>query len=157
MAFSCSLIKQTAGLLKGHKPEGVFAYRCLAILNFEISFTADTCRLSAVVRFSMRMCLLEGCWRGWSIQKVSDSSNNYRVDPSSCAEANNIVIGLLHNFILDCTAVGVAVRSGHLCTQPLHAALGISASVRASLYIYNTPAEVEVFISELKDAIKFFS
>jgi len=52
---------------------------------------------------------------------------------------------------------GVAVRSGHLCTQPLHAALGISASVRASLYIYNTPAEVEVFISELKDAIKFFS
>ena len=37
---------------------------------------------------------------------------------------------------------GVAVRSGHHCTQPLHDALGVSSSARASLYIYNTEAEV---------------
>ena len=51
---------------------------------------------------------------------------------------------------------GVAVRSGHHCTQPLHAALGIPASARASPYIYNTAAEVAAFGAELRDAIKFF-
>ena len=39
---------------------------------------------------------------------------------------------------------GVAVRSGHHCTQPLHSALGVSSSARASLYIYNTEAEVSL-------------
>lgn len=52
---------------------------------------------------------------------------------------------------------GVAVRSGHLCTQPLHRELGISASVRASPYFYNTTGEIDVFIEALEDAISFFS
>ncbi len=38
---------------------------------------------------------------------------------------------------------GVAVRAGHHCTQPLHTLLGISASTRASFYLYNTPAEID--------------
>ena len=37
---------------------------------------------------------------------------------------------------------GIAVRAGHHCTQPLHRELGISGSCRASLYLYNTEAEV---------------
>jgi cysteine desulfurase/selenocysteine lyase len=52
---------------------------------------------------------------------------------------------------------GVAVRSGHHCTQPLHRHLGINASVRASLYFYNTKADVDAFIAGLEDTIKFFS
>ncbi|MCO5580472.1 hypothetical protein L7F22_034340 [Adiantum nelumboides] len=52
---------------------------------------------------------------------------------------------------------GVAVRSGHHCTQPLHRHLGINASVRASLYFYNTKKEVDAFINGLKDTISFFS
>lgn len=52
---------------------------------------------------------------------------------------------------------GVAVRSGHLCTQPVHRHLGISSSVRASPYIYNTKAEVDAFVDALKDAIQFFT
>ena len=51
---------------------------------------------------------------------------------------------------------GVAVRSGHHCTQPLHRYLGINASARASLYIYNTETEVNDFIRELEDVILFF-
>ena len=51
---------------------------------------------------------------------------------------------------------GVAVRSGHHCTQPLHRVLGIPASARASLYIYNTKAEVDSFIEALRDTVKFF-
>jgi cysteine desulfurase/selenocysteine lyase len=44
---------------------------------------------------------------------------------------------------------GVAVRAGHHCTQPLHERLGVSATSRASFYLYNTLAEVD----ELGDAI----
>ena len=51
---------------------------------------------------------------------------------------------------------GVATRSGHHCTQPLHRYLEIGASARASLYIYNTTAEVDVFIESLKDTVAFF-
>lgn len=57
--------------------------------------------------------------------------------------------------LLDNSAV--AVRSGHHCTQPLHRYLGINASARASLYIYNTPAEVDTFVEALEDTIKFFT
>jgi len=38
---------------------------------------------------------------------------------------------------------GVAVRAGHHCTQPLHHLLGITASTRASFYLYNRPEEVD--------------
>ncbi|MEO1496440.1 MAG: cysteine desulfurase [Planctomycetota bacterium] len=44
---------------------------------------------------------------------------------------------------------GVAVRAGHHCTQPLHDRLGISASTRASFYLYNTTAEVDIFVETL--------
>jgi cysteine desulfurase/selenocysteine lyase len=56
-----------------------------------------------------------------------------------------------------CLQTGVAVRSGHLCTQPVHRYLGIASSVRASPYIYNTRAEVDAFVGALQEAISFFS
>lgn len=51
---------------------------------------------------------------------------------------------------------GIAVRSGHHCTQPLHQQLSIGASSRASLYVYNTAAEVDKFIESLESTIKIF-
>lgn len=51
---------------------------------------------------------------------------------------------------------GVAIRSGHHCTQPLHRHLKAAATARASLYFYNTREEIDVFIAALKDAIEFF-
>jgi cysteine desulfurase/selenocysteine lyase len=51
---------------------------------------------------------------------------------------------------------GVAIRSGHHCTQPLHSHFGITGTARASLYFYNTLAEVDEFMVALKDAIAFF-
>lgn len=46
---------------------------------------------------------------------------------------------------------GVAVRSGHHCTQPLHRKLGINFSCRASFAIYNTMEEVKYFIKSLDE------
>jgi cysteine desulfurase/selenocysteine lyase len=44
---------------------------------------------------------------------------------------------------------GIAVRAGHHCTWPLHDRLGIPASTRASFYLYNTPAEVDLLVEVL--------
>ena len=51
---------------------------------------------------------------------------------------------------------GIAVRAGHHCTQPLHDSLGISASTRASFYLYNTPEEVDHLVSTVGDVAKMF-
>ena len=48
--------------------------------------------------------------------------------------------------------MGVAVRTGHHCAQPLMHALGIEATARASFAIYNTREEVDIFIESLKRA-----
>ncbi|WP_404305071.1 aminotransferase class V-fold PLP-dependent enzyme [Neorhodopirellula lusitana] len=46
---------------------------------------------------------------------------------------------------------GVAVRAGHHCTMPLHDALGVTATARASCYLYNTEDEVDVFLQAVRD------
>jgi cysteine desulfurase/selenocysteine lyase len=51
---------------------------------------------------------------------------------------------------------GVAIRTGHHCTQPLHRLLGITGSARASLYFYNTQAEIDRFVRALQETIDFF-
>jgi cysteine desulfurase/selenocysteine lyase len=53
-------------------------------------------------------------------------------------------------------AVGVAVRSGHHCAQPLHRELGVSASARASVYIYNDETDVDAFVDALQESALFF-
>jgi cysteine desulfurase/selenocysteine lyase len=52
---------------------------------------------------------------------------------------------------------GVAVRAGHHCAQPLHDRLGIHASARASFYLYNTLAEVDVMVEALHKAEEIFT
>ncbi len=51
---------------------------------------------------------------------------------------------------------GVAVRAGHHCAMPLHKHLGVTASTRASFYLYNTTAEVELLGEALRDAKRVF-
>ncbi|HEY3934475.1 MAG TPA: cysteine desulfurase [Gemmatimonadales bacterium] len=41
-------------------------------------------------------------------------------------------------------ADGICVRAGHHCTQPLHRALGVSSTARASFALYNTTAEIDL-------------
>jgi len=51
---------------------------------------------------------------------------------------------------------GIAIRSGHHCTQPLHRIIGVSGTARVSLYFYNNPEEIDAFIVALKETIEFF-
>jgi cysteine desulfurase/selenocysteine lyase len=44
---------------------------------------------------------------------------------------------------------GVAVRAGHHCTQPLMSRLGVSATTRASFYLYTIPGEIDRLVDGL--------
>ena len=51
---------------------------------------------------------------------------------------------------------GIAIRTGHHCTQPIMQRFNVSATARASFAIYNTIEEIDVFVESLKKAIKMF-
>jgi cysteine desulfurase/selenocysteine lyase len=51
---------------------------------------------------------------------------------------------------------GVAIRAGHHCCQPLMRKLGVTATARASFYLYNTEEDVERLVAALIKAKEFF-
>ena len=52
---------------------------------------------------------------------------------------------------------GVAVRSGHHCTMPLHNRLGISASIRASFNVYTTKEDIDALVMALAKVKEVFN
>jgi cysteine desulfurase/selenocysteine lyase len=52
---------------------------------------------------------------------------------------------------------GVAVRTGHHCTQPLMHRFGIAGTTRASLAMYNTPEEIDHFATSLEKVVRMLS
>jgi len=52
---------------------------------------------------------------------------------------------------------GIAVRAGHHCTQPLHRRLGVAATTRASLYLYNNESDIDALVRGLHVARHLFS
>ena len=52
---------------------------------------------------------------------------------------------------------GVCVRAGHHCAKPLMTVLGVNATARASLYLYNDKADVDALVDALVDAGEFFA
>ncbi|MCP3912370.1 MAG: SufS family cysteine desulfurase [Actinomycetia bacterium] len=52
---------------------------------------------------------------------------------------------------------GVAVRAGHHCAKPLMEVLGIGATARASVYVYNDEADIDQLIDGLAEAADFFT
>lgn len=53
--------------------------------------------------------------------------------------------------------LGIAIRTGHHCAQPLIDHLGIPGTVRASFAAYNTKEEVDILIEGIKRAVKMFA
>ena len=52
--------------------------------------------------------------------------------------------------------LGIAVRTGHHCAQPLMDRLGISGTVRASFALYNTKEEVDALVAGLRRVVQMF-
>ncbi len=75
------------------------------------------------------------------------------------ASAISFTLKNVHNLdagmILD--KMGIAVRTGHHCAQPLMKKLGITGTIRVSFAIYNTKDEVDVLISALQKLKQMFN
>ncbi|HXY95077.1 MAG TPA: aminotransferase class V-fold PLP-dependent enzyme, partial [Acidimicrobiia bacterium] len=52
---------------------------------------------------------------------------------------------------------GVCVRASHHCAKPLMRVLGVPATARASLYLYNDEADADALVDALGRAEKFFA
>ena len=91
------------------------------------------------------------------LKKISDI--RFIGTSSNKAGVISFVVGNIHPFdlgtILD--QQGVAVRTGHHCTQPLMQRFGIPGTVRVSFGLYNTKEEIDLFIIALNKALKMLS
>lgn len=71
----------------------------------------------------------------------------------------SFLVGSIHPYdigmLLD--KLGIAVRTGHHCAQPLIDSLGIPGTVRASFAFYNTKEEIDAFITALKRVVIMLS
>jgi cysteine desulfurase/selenocysteine lyase len=52
--------------------------------------------------------------------------------------------------------VGVSIRAGHHCAQPLMERYGLAATARATFYIYTIPSDIDALVQGLHKAIKTF-
>lgn len=70
----------------------------------------------------------------------------------------SFLVGDIHHLdmgtLLD--RLGIAVRTGHHCAQPLMIRLGIQGTVRASFAMYNTKEEIDVLVEGIKRVSKMF-
>ena len=70
----------------------------------------------------------------------------------------SFLVGNIHHFdmgtLLD--RLGIAVRTGHHCAQPLMQRLGIEGTVRASFALYNTKEEVDVLVAGIERVSRMF-
>lgn len=70
----------------------------------------------------------------------------------------SFLVGDIHHLdmgtLLD--RLGIAVRTGHHCAQPLMDRLGVSGTVRASFALYNTKEEVDALVSGIRRVSKMF-
>lgn len=77
----------------------------------------------------------------------------YRSASEDCSPLVSFNVRDVHSHdvssILD--TYGIAIRTGHHCTMPLHKYLGLNATCRASFALYNTLEEVDLFVEKLKE------
>lgn len=70
----------------------------------------------------------------------------------------SFLVGNIHHFdmgtLLD--RLGIAVRTGHHCAEPLMRRLGIEGTVRASFGIYNTKEEVDALVAGIERVSRMF-
>jgi cysteine desulfurase/selenocysteine lyase len=96
----------------------------------------------------------------YATQKLASLSSVRLIGTASKkVSVQSFVIDGIHPFdigqMLD--ARGIAVRTGHHCTQPLMESFGLDGTVRASFAVYNTKEEIDILIDGLKRIIKFLN
>ena len=84
--------------------------------------------------------------------------NSLRTVPSERDAVVSFNVGDIHHLdmgtLLD--RLGIAVRTGHHCAQPLMDRLGISGTVRASFALYNTKEEIDILVAGIRRVSQMF-
>lgn len=94
------------------------------------------------------------------IQQINQSTNqsiNLIGTASQKVSVQSFIINSMHHFdagmMLD--AKGIAVRTGHHCTQPLMNRFGVDGTIRVSFAVYNTMQEIDVLLESIASLVKF--
>ena len=80
------------------------------------------------------------------------------LDPSGRDAVISFLVGDIHHLDLGTLLdrLGIAVRTGHHCAEPLMHRLGIQGTVRASLALYNTKEEIDQLVSGIRRVSQMF-
>lgn len=137
-----------------------------------IKFEAGTQRVSQTVAFAAAVRYLEHvgmanvqAWEHELGQRLASGVQQIEgvrllgpADPARRAGLVSLAIDGVHPHdvgqLLD--TWGIAVRVGHHCAQPLHKLSGVTASTRASAYLYNTTDDIEAFLAALVKVRPYF-
>jgi len=134
-------------------------------------FEAGTPHIAGAIGFAAAIDYLESVGFDWISEQESDlltyatgrlrDIEGLRIvgEAKQKASVISFLLGNSHPYdvgtVLD--KMGIAVRTGHHCTQPLMKRYGIPGTVRASLAFYNTRDEIDRLVSGLKKASSLFS
>jgi cysteine desulfurase/selenocysteine lyase len=86
-----------------------------------------------------------------------DGLHIYGTAVDKCSVVSFLVKDIHHydmGMLLD--RLGIAVRTGHHCAQPLMQCFGIEGTVRASIAFYNTKEEIDELTAGIKRIVKMF-
>ena len=98
---------------------------------------------------------------GYALEKLRELPEVVIYGPESAEDRTGVVTfnyGDIHPHDLGqfLDRYGVAIRAGHHCAQPLMRRLDCVATARASFYLYNTKAEIDVLVDSLQAAGRYF-
>ena len=92
------------------------------------------------------------------LQEISDLKVVGPLDMHMRGAAVSFTVGDIHPHDLGqyLDSQGIAVRTGHHCAWPLTRKLGVPATTRASLYLYNTAEDIDSLVTGIRAAQKYF-
>ena len=103
----------------------------------------------------------ENLLTGYLIEKFSEIDGLRIIGPANTQSRGSSIsftFGDIHPHDLGqfLDSQGIAVRTGHHCAWPLNRKMGVPATTRASLYLYNTIEDCDALVSGIRDAEKYF-
>ena len=103
----------------------------------------------------------ENLLTGYLIEKFSEIDGLRIIGPANTKSRGSSIsftFGDIHPHDLGqfLDSQGIAVRTGHHCAWPLTRSLGVPATTRASLYLYNTIEDNDALIDGIASAMRYF-